>query len=315
MTRYVVTGGAGFIGSHLVSHLVDQGHQVRVVDDLTTGNIHNLDQVMTEIDFFRGSICDASLMNEVCQETDTVFHQAALASVERSVENPLLTNRTNVEGTLQVLNSAHETGVRRVVYASSSSIYGDTPTLPKTESMNRRPKSPYASSKAAAEFYCQNYADIFELETVSLRYFNVFGPRQDPDSQYAAVIPLFITALLNNRPPAVFGDGEQSRDFTYIDDVVEANMLAARASGASGKVFNVGCGRRHTINELLDMLMHAIDSDVSATYTEERPGDVRHSEADISRARETLGYQPSVTFEEGLRRTVNFYRENRQRDD
>lgn len=309
MTCSVVTGGAGFIGSHLAAHLVEQNHEVRVVDDLSTGNIHNLDPVKDDIDFFQGSVCDSSLMNDLCNGANLVFHQAALASVQRSVKNPIATNRINVEGTLQVLHSAHEAGVRRVIYASSSSVYGDAPSLPKTESMPRLPKSPYASSKAAAEFYCQNYAELFELETVSLRYFNVFGPRQDPSSQYAAVIPVFISAMLDGHSPTVFGDGEQSRDFTYIDDVVQANMLAAETSEASGRTFNVGCGRRHTLNELLNALQGFIDVDVSPTYTDERPGDVRHSQADISRAREILGYCPSVSFEEGLKKTVQHCRQ------
>ncbi|MFW6456824.1 MAG: SDR family oxidoreductase [Planctomycetota bacterium] len=307
MNCCVVTGGAGFIGSHLVKHLVQDAGEIRVIDDLSTGTVENLNPVMDDIDFFNGSICDASLMTRVCEGASHVFHQAALASVQRSVQNPVATNRVNVEGTLEVLSAAQQNGVERVIYASSSSVYGDSPTLPKSESMAINPKSPYASSKAAGEFYCQNYGDLFELETVSLRYFNVFGPHQDPQSQYAAVIPLFVTSLLNNEPPTIFGDGEQSRDFTFIDDVVRANLLAATSPKAAGKTFNVACGQRYTLNELIDLLTDITHSDIPPTYTDERPGDVRHSQADISRARNILGYSPSVTFEEGLKRTVEYY--------
>lgn len=308
MASYVVTGGAGFIGSRLVERLVSDGHEVRVVDDLSTGNEHNLDGVIDRVQFERGSICDAALMSRACEGAEVVFHQAALASVQRSVENPLATNRINVEGTLQVLQSARRCGVRRVVNASSSSIYGDSPTLPKVESMPLAPKSPYATSKTAGELYTRNYADLFEIETVSLRYFNVFGPHQDPRSQYAAVIPIFITALLNEEPPTVFGDGEQSRDFTYVENVVQANLLAAEAENASGRVFNVGCGGRYSLNELLEQLREIIGTDVDAIYTAPRSGDVKHSKADIGRAQEILGYEPSVGFRDGLQRTVEWYR-------
>jgi UDP-glucose 4-epimerase len=248
-------------------------------------------------------------MDDVCGGAEVVFHQAALASVQRSVENPLATNRVNVEGTMQVLECARRSSIRRVVCASSSSIYGDSPVLPKEESMPLAPKSPYATSKTAGELYARNYAELFEVETVSLRYFNVFGPHQDPESQYAAVIPIFITHLLNEECPTIFGDGEQSRDFTFVENVVEANLLAATAEGASGRTFNIGCGERYTLNQLLDLLREIIGSDVEAIYADPRPGDVRHSQAQIQRARDVLGYTPSVAFREGLRRTVEWYSE------
>ena len=312
MGCYVVTGGAGFIGSHIVRHLVKTGANVRVVDDLSTGHRENLAPVLDEITFLEGSVCDPALLKKACDGAEVIFHEAALASVPRSIEDPLATNRANVEGTLRVLQTAHETGVRRVVTASSSSVYGDSPELPKEESMPLMPKSPYATSKAAGELYCRNYADLFDVETVGLRYFNVFGPRQDPESQYAAVIPIFITAVLSGDRPTVFGDGEQSRDFTFVENVVEANLCAARAPEASGEVFNVGCGERYTLNELLDALANISESDVCPEYADERPGDVRHSEASIDKAREILGYTPGVTFREGLQRTFQWYQDRSQ---
>jgi len=309
LATYVVTGGAGFIGSNIVSRLVDDGQDVRVVDDLSTGRGRNLNGLRDAVTVHDGSVCDDDLLLRAFEGADYVLHQAALASVQRSVEDPSETNRVNVEGTLQVLEAARECGVRRVVYASSSSVYGDAPELPKHEGMKPEPKSPYAVSKLAGEYYCRVYTDVFGLDTVSLRYFNVFGPRQDPASQYAAVIPIFVRLMLAGEAPHVYGDGEQSRDFTYVDNVVQANLLAATAQGAGGAVCNVGCGERYTLNDLLELLQELIGRPADAEYGPERAGDVKHSLADIARAREVLGYEPGVAFREGLRRTVQWYRE------
>ncbi len=308
MAVYVVTGGAGFIGSNIVQRLVEDGEEVRVVDNLATGHRENLQGLGGAARLFEGSVCDGALLREAFDGADYVLHQGALASVPRSVADPLATNHINVEGTLQVLEAARACGVRRVVYASSSSVYGDAPTLPKREDMTPQPKSPYAVSKLAGEHYCQVYNNVFGLETVSLRYFNVFGPRQDPASQYAAVIPIFIRCIVAGEAPQVYGDGEQSRDFTYVEDVVTANLQAARAEGAAGAVCNLGRGERHTLNKLLGLLQDIIGKRVEVNYGPDRAGDVKHSEADIARAREAFGYEPTVTFEEGLRRTVEWYR-------
>ncbi|MFO7955981.1 MAG: SDR family oxidoreductase [Candidatus Brocadiia bacterium] len=309
MATYVVTGGAGFIGSNIVSRLVEDGQEVRAIDDLSTGRGINLDGLRDVVTVYDGSVCDAGLLRKAFEDADYVLHQAALASVQRSVESPIETNRVNVEGTLQVLEAARESGVRRVVYASSSSVYGDAPELPKHEDMKPQPKSPYAVSKLGGEHYCCVYSEVFGLETVSLRYFNVFGPRQDPASQYAAVIPIFVRRMLSGESPQVYGDGEQSRDFTYVDNVVQANLLAATAEGAGGAVCNVGCGERYTLNELIELLQDLIGSPVDPEYGPKRAGDVKHSLADITRAWEVLGYEPDVDFREGLRRTVEWYRE------
>jgi len=308
---YAVTGGAGFIGSHIAECLARDGHEVRVVDDLSTGRRENLESFEDRITLLEAGICDDAVLSAAFDGAEVVFHQAALASVQRSVEDPMAANRVNVEGTLNVLEVARGAGVRRVVYASSSSVYGESPQLPKTEDMAPDPRSPYAASKLAGEYYCRVYSALFGLETVSLRYFNVFGPRQSPRSQYAAVVPQFVEALLKGEAPTVFGDGEQSRDFTYVDNVVQANLKAAEASVASGQVFNVGCGESYTLNHLLSLLRAILGTDVEAVYRDPRPGDVRHSLADISRAREVLGYEPEVSFEEGLRRTVEWLHSSR----
>ena len=308
MACYAVTGGAGFIGSHIVSRLVADGHEVRVVDDLSTGRRENLARVAGQVTLHEGTICDPDLLRQAFKGAVCVFHEAALASVQRSVDDPIASNRVNVEGTLQVLEAARTRGVRRVVYAASSSAYGDSATLPKREAMTPAPMSPYAITKLAGEHYCAAYTSLFGLEAVALRYFNVFGPRQDPNSQYSAVIPLFVTALLEGKRPTVFGDGEQSRDFTYVDNVVSANLKASEAPGAPGGVFNVGCGARYSLNTLLEVLGRILGREVDTVYGEARPGDVRDSLADITRAREALGYEPLVDFEEGLRRTVEWYR-------
>jgi len=278
-----------------------------VIDDFSTGFRENLAEVQERIGLHEGDVCDRQLLRRALEGADCVFHQAALASVVRSVKDPLSSNRVNVEGTLALLETARQCGVRRVVSASSSSVYGDAPSLPKHEGMVPAPKSPYAVSKLAGEHYLRVYWELFGLETVALRYFNVFGPRQNPASQYAAVIPIFIDLLLKGRQPTVFGDGEQSRDFTYVDNVVDVNLLAAEAEGAAGQVFNVGCASRRTLNDLVELLGGIIGCEARPVYAAERAGDVKHSLADIQRAREVLGYEPTVGFEEGLRRTVESF--------
>jgi len=308
MAVFVVTGGAGFIGSNIVRGLIEQGHETRVVDDLSTGHKGNLDGLTDALVLHEGTVLDAALLREAFAGADYVLHQAALASVPRSVKDPAATNAANVDGTLNVLLAARDAGVRRVVYASSSSVYGDTPVLPKQEDMVPNPQSPYAVSKLAAEHYCRAFTRVYGLETVSLRYFNVYGPRQDPKSQYAAVVPIFIRKLMAGEPPTVFGDGEQSRDFTYVEDVVAANIQAAEAPGAAGAVVNLGCGERHTLNELIALLQEMTGRHVAPEYTEPRAGDVKHSQADVSRARELIGYDPRVSFEDGVQRTLEWYK-------
>ncbi len=307
MSVYVVTGGAGFIGSNIVARLVADGQEVRVVDDLSTGRRENLAGLEADVAFFEGSICDERLLAEALGGADYVLHQAALPSVQRSVEQPLVSHTVNAEGTLKVLLAARDGGVRRVVYASSSSVYGDAEQLPKHEGMPPAPKSPYAASKLAGELYCRVFNEVYGLETVCLRYFNVFGARQDPHSQYSAVIPIFISHILSGSSPSIFGDGEQSRDFTFVDDVVRANLLAADAEAAGGAVCNVGCGERHTLNELYALLGEIMGRSIEPHYGPERAGDVKHSLADVGRAGRLLGYEPQVSFAEGLRRTVEWY--------
>lgn len=314
MTKlYLVTGGAGFIGSHIVERLVREGHKVRVIDNLSTGNKENIEPFVEEIEFIEGDIRDLELVREAMEGVDYVLHQAAVPSVPRSVKDPLMTNAANVDGTLNILITARDTGVKRVVYASSSSAYGDAPILPKHEEMKPEPRSPYAVSKLAGELYCQAFYHVYGLETVALRYFNVFGPRQDPESQYAAVVPKFIMALLSGEPPTIFGDGEQSRDFTYIENVVEANLLAAEAPDAAGEVFNIACGERITVNELTRLLAEiaGANPELKPEYAPQRPGDVRHSLADISKAGRLLGYEVKVSASEGLKQAVEWYRKVR----
>lgn len=314
MTKlYLVTGGAGFIGSHIVERLVREGHKVRVIDNLSTGNKENIEPFLEEIEFIEGDIRDLELVREAMEGVDYVLHQAAVPSVPRSVKDPLTTNSANVEGTLNILIAARDAGVKRVVYASSSSAYGDAPTLPKHEEMTLEPRSPYAVSKLAGELYCQAFYHVYGLETVALRYFNVFGPQQDPESQYAAVVPKFIMALLSGEPPTIFGDGEQSRDFTYVENIVEANLLAAEAPDVAGEVFNIACGERITVNELTRLLAEiaGANPELKPEYAPRRPGDVRHSLADISKAGRLLGYEGKVSASEGLRQTVEWYRKLR----
>jgi UDP-glucose 4-epimerase len=281
---------------------------VRVLDNLSTGKWENIEPFLAAVEFITGDIRDLKVVQQAVEGVDYVLHQAAVPSVPRSVKDPLVTNSANVDGTLNILIAARDAGVKRVVYASSSSVYGDTPILPKREEMRPTPRSPYAVSKLAGELYCQVFYHVYGLETVALRYFNVFGPRQDPKSQYAAVVPKFITALLRGEPPTIFGDGEQSRDFTYVENVVEANLLAAKAPGVAGQVFNIACGERLTVNQLAAILSEIIGVNLEPEHVPPRPGDVRYSLADISKARKLLGYEVKVDVREGLEQTVKWYR-------
>jgi UDP-glucose 4-epimerase len=309
-----VTGGGGFIGSHLIRRLLADGHSVRVLDNFATGRRENLEDVLDDVELIEGDLQSYERVHNAVRGCELAFHLGALPSVPRSIQDPLTSNATNVVGTLNVLLAARDEGVRRVVYASSSSTYGASTELPKREEMPALPIAPYAVSKLAAEGYCRAFHEVYGLETVALRYFNVFGPRQDPRSQYAAVIPNFITAVLEDRGPIVHGDGEQSRDFTFVDNAVDANILAADAPGAAGEAFNVACGERVSLNEVVARLGALAGVGVEAVHTDPRPGDVRHSLADISKARELLGYEPAVDFEEGLRRTYAYYEELRRRE-
>jgi len=304
MSRYLVTGGAGFIGSHLVETLLDRGEEVRVLDNFLTGKRENLASFGGRLEVLEGDLRDPDACRRAVDGVDFVLHEAALPSVPRSVADPFTTDEINVRGTLNLLWAAARAKVRRLVFASSSSVYGDAPGLPKREGEEGKPLSPYAASKWAGEKYLQVFAKTFDLETVSLRYFNVFGPRQDPASQYAAAVPLFITRILRGEAPTVFGDGEQSRDFTYVANVVEANLLACTAGGAAGGVFNVACADRITVNVLIAKINEILGKSIAPVYAAPRPGDIRHSFADISAAERELGYRPVVGFEEGLRRTI-----------
>jgi UDP-N-acetylglucosamine/UDP-N-acetyl-alpha-D-glucosaminouronate 4-epimerase len=303
----LVTGGAGFIGSNLVRGLLDIGERVRVLDDLSTGRAENLDGVLDGVDLVHGDIRVPETVRWATEGAEVVYHLAALPSVARSVADPLPTHRVNVDGTLNLLQAALAAGVRRVVYASSSSVYGDTPTLPKHEDMPVSPLSPYAASKLAGEAYCRAFATAYGLETTGLRFFNVFGPRQDPGSEYAAVVPTFITAMLDGRSPQIFGDGTQSRDFTFVGNVVQACQLAAAAPPAAGQVMNVGCGARTSLLELVGELNDLLGTRIEPSFSEPRTGDVRHSEAAIARAEELIGYRPAVGVREGLAETVEWF--------
>jgi len=309
MSKYLVTGGAGFIGSNIAERLVERGHEVVVLDNLSTGHERNLAHIRKDITFIAGDIRDAAAAKRALAGVEYVFHEAALASVPRSIEDPVLVNDVNIGGTLRMLEESRRAGVKRFVYAASSSAYGDTEALPKIETMTPRPLSPYAASKLAGEHYCAVYAKVYGLSTVALRYFNIFGPRQDPKSQYAAVIPIFITSVLGGASPTIFGDGEQSRDFTFVENVVEANIRAAACGEAQGQVVNVACGTRYTLNELFARIRDIVGSAVRPRYAEPRAGDIKHSLADIGAARDLIGYSVAVPFEEGLRRTVEWYRE------
>src|SRR6204780_3740019 len=307
--RYVVTGGAGFIGSNTVDELVRRGHSVVVLDDLSSGKEDNLAEIRTKITFMKGSTTDIEAIRKAMHEADYVLPLAARTSVPRSVKDPIETNKVNIDGTLNVLVAARDAKVKRIVFAASSSAYGETPTLPKVETMVPHPISPYGVTKFVGELYGQVFGRVYGLENVSLRYFNVFGPRQDPTSQYSGVLSRFIFALLDNKQPVVFGDGDQSRDFTYIDNAVVLTLKAWEATGASGKVFNGGTGARITLNQVLKLLEKISGSSVKAKYDPPRTGDILHSQADIQQAGKILGYKPSVDFESGLQRTWDWYKQ------
>ena len=310
MALYLVTGVAGFIGSSIARALLSGGEEVRGVDNLSTGNLENIAEIRSRIDFREADIVDLDAMHRACEGVDFAFHQAAIPSVPKSVVDPLGSNRANIDGTVNVLVAARDAKVKRVIYAASSSAYGDTPTLPKQEAMSPDPISPYAVAKLASEHYMVSFYRCYGLETVSLRYFNIFGPRQDPSSPYSGVLAKFITQMLRGEQPTINGDGEQSRDFTYIDNAVSANLLACKAPAekAAGKVFNVATGRRVTLNETFKLLQPLTAYKGQPNYGPDRGGDIKHSLADISKAESALGYKPAVDFEEGLRRTVEWYR-------
>jgi nucleoside-diphosphate-sugar epimerase len=307
MALYLVTGGAGFIGSHLAEELVRRGERVRVVDSLITGKRQNLAH-LREVEFIEGDLANIDVAQRAVAGADFVLHQAAIPSVPRSVQDPITSNRANIDASLNVLVAARDAGVRRVVYAGSSSAYGNTPTLPKIETMPTAPLSPYALQKLVAEQYCQMFTQLYGLETVTIRYFNVFGPRQDPSSPYSGVISLFINALCDGRQPTIYGDGEQTRDFTYVANVVDGVLRACHAPDASGEVINVATGGRISLNQLFRTIRDLVGARIEPIYRDSRAGDVRDSQADISKSRRVLGYEPVVTFEEGLEKTVEWHR-------
>lgn len=308
----LVTGGAGFVGSHIASRLVKDGARVRVLDDLSTGYRDNIDEIGGSVDFVEASLADEAAVRRALEGVELVFHEAAIPSVPRSVEHPRQTHVACVDSTFNLLNAAREQRVRRVIYAASSSAYGDQPKLPKSEAMLPEPLSPYAVAKLVGEYYCQVFSRVYGLETISLRYFNVFGPRQDPSSQYSGVISQFISALLSNKRPTIYGDGEQSRDFTYVDNVVEANMLAAETARGIGEIINIANGERISLNELLRELQEITGrQDLEAVYRDARRGDVKHSQADITRAQEFLDFKPRVGLREGLQLTIDWWKQSR----
>jgi nucleoside-diphosphate-sugar epimerase len=309
MSTYLVTGGAGFIGSNIVDELLARGDDVRVLDDFSTGREENVEHFKNDVEIIRGDIRDANTVDGAVKGVDYVVHQAALASVQRSIDNPIESDAVNAGGTLNLLDAAVRHGVKRFVYASSSSVYGDSEVLPKVETMPTNPKSPYAVTKLCGELYCKVFSEIHGLPTVALRYFNVFGPRQDPNSHYAAVIPIFVRQLLENQSPTIYGDGEQSRDFTYIRNVVRANILACEANTSGPGVYNIACGDRYDLNYLYDRLAALLGSDLKAQYGPARAGDVKHSQADVNAAVSELGFGVEVGFEDGLERTVKWYKE------
>ena len=310
MDKFLVTGGAGFIGSNICAKLISQGCFVRVIDNMLTGKKGNLAGILDKIEFIEADMGDPAVARQAMKGINVVLHQGALPSVPRSVDDPAATHRHCVDATLTMLLAARDAKVKRFVYAASSSAYGDTPTLPKIETMTVNPLSPYAAAKLMGEYYCSVFYKVFGLETVSLRYFNVFGPHQDPTSQYAAAIPAFVTAILKDERPTVYGDGKQSRDFTYVDNVVEANLLAARAKKTEGQVINIACGEAVTVNEIIDMINNAVGKKVMPIYVPSRKGDVKHSLADISLAKKLIGFKPIVSFKTGLPKAIEWYRDN-----
>ena len=307
MAKYLVTGGAGFIGSNIVDALLHRGEYVRVLDNFSTGKPQNLVGLDGKIEFIEGDIRDLDRVREAVKGMDYVFHQAALPSIPRSISDPITTNEVNLTGTLNVLVASRDAKVKRVIYAASSSAYGDNPTLPKREDMPARPISPYGISKYAGEQYCQIFTEIYVLETVCLRYFNIFGPKQDPHSPYSGVISIFIKAYLCGVPPKIYGDGEQSRDFTFVANAVRANLLACDVEGAAGQVFNIACGQRTTINELACLIRELLESDIEPVHVAQRPGEILHSLADISKAQTVLGYDPKVDLTVGLMKTIDWF--------
>jgi len=310
MDKFLVTGGAGFIGSNICRKLISQGCFVRVVDNLFTGKKANLAGIIDKIEFVEADMGDEEVSRRAMKDIDVCLHEGAIPSVPRSIDDPVATHKHCVDATFTLLMAARDAGIKRFVYASSSSAYGDTPTLPKVETMPTKPLSPYAVGKLVGEYYCSVFSNVFDLETISLRYFNVFGPYQDPTSQYAAAIPAFVTAILKDSPPTIYGDGEQSRDFTYIDNVVEANLLAARADHTAGQVVNTACGEVITVNEIIGMINDLTGKAVKPIYDPPRPGDIKHSLADISLAQELIGFKPVISFKEGLEKAIDWYREN-----
>ena len=310
MEKFLVTGGAGFIGSNICSRLVSQGCFVRVIDNLLTGKKSNLTAIIDKIEFIEADMGDENIARTAMKDIDFCLHQGALPSVPRSIDDPAATHKHCVDATFTLLLAARDAGIKRFVYASSSSTYGDAPTLPKVETMPARPLSPYAASKLAGEYYCSVFYKVFGLETISLRYFNIFGPHQDPTSQYAAAIPAFVTAILKDQQPTVFGDGLQSRDFTYVDNVVEANLLAATAEHTAGEVINIACGQAVTVNETIDVINDLLGKNIKPIYTDPRPGDVKHSLADITAAQKLISYKPTIPFKQGLKLALDWYRDN-----
>ncbi|MCD6288406.1 MAG: SDR family oxidoreductase [Candidatus Hydrogenedentes bacterium] len=307
--RYLVTGGGGFIGSNIVHRLLAEGHEVTVLDDFSSGRRENLEDVKESIRLIEGDLRDSKVLQEALRGQDYCLHQGAVPSVPRSIADPWTTHDVNVNGTLRLLETARDTDISRIVIASSSSVYGDTPTLPKREDMTPRPISPYAVSKMVCEHYASVWTATFGVPVICLRYFNVFGPRQDPTSQYSAVIPLFVSAILNGKPPTIFGDGQTSRDFCYVENVVAANLCACTApEEACGQAFNIACGERTTLNELVSEINQLLGTNIEPNYGPDRPGDVKHSLADIGKARELLGYDPQYNFAQGLKLAIDWYR-------
>ena len=310
---YLVTGGAGFIGSNIVEHLIKKGEEVRVLDNFSSGRRNNIAHLLDKIEVVEGDVRDFWTVMRATKGVKYILHQAALPSVQRSVNNPLTSNEVNINGTLNLLEAAKEYGVKRFIYASSSSVYGDTPTLPKIEDMPPKPLSPYAITKLAGEEYCQTFSVLYGLPTVCLRYFNVFGIRQDPTSQYSAVIPKFIRLLLEKKTPVIYGDGEQSRDFTFVENVVDANILACHSDVSEGEVINIACGESFTLNQLVSTLNQIIGTKIKPEYAESITGDVKCSLAGISKAKKLLGYQAKVSFAKGLEKTVEWVRDEKEK--